>query len=427
MTNATPETELTPKILVSALPEGRDVTTYFVAIDKEPATDRNGKAFLRIKLRDASGEVKAIHFDADGGVVERLTNGDVVEVRGTYSVHEKYGQQFQVRTLRIMQPGEYDIGTLVPVSPVPLDELVGRLRALVASVQSPALHALLVRALDPTREPGATYTIVPAAVRNHHAYRHGLLEHSLIVAEVAGAVAANFATVNRDLTVAGALLHDIGKVHSYSADPMAPGFTDAGRLHGEIVIGHDIVRSLIDEIPDFPDETGAQLRHIIVSHHGEREKGSPVVPATREAVIVHYCDDMTARLAAVDEIAGRTADGARWSAWCNMLDGYTYLAAAPDGVAAARPVPGDTPGDEPGDTPGDEPTLAPDAQPLDDPAAASAEEAEVDMAEAIAALAAAVNGSASDLAAINGEPPTKTAEPAGDPSSDDRHTGEALF
>ena len=133
--------------------------------------------------------------------------------------------------------------------------------------------------------------------------------------------------------MAGALLHDIGKVHSDSADPMAPGFTDAGRLHGEIVIGHDIVRGLIDEIPGFPAEMAAQLRHIVISHHGEREKGSPVVPATREAVIVHFCDDMTARLAAIDEIAGRTAADTRWSGWVNMLDGLTYLPAAVDAPA----------------------------------------------------------------------------------------------
>ena len=220
-----------------------------------------------------------------------------------------------------------------------LDELERRSAALIASVRSPSLHALLERALDPSAEPGATFFIVPAAVRNHHAYRHGLLEHSLIVAEVAGAVAERFDTVNRDLTVAGALLHDIGKVRSYSADPMAPGFTDAGRLHGEIVIGHDIVRGLIDEIPGFPDEMAAQLRHIVISHHGEREKGSPVVPATREAVIVHFCDDMTARLAAIDEIAGRTAADTRWSGWVNMLDGLTYLPAAVDPAPVdARPT-----------------------------------------------------------------------------------------
>jgi 3'-5' exoribonuclease len=352
------------KILVTQLPEGREVTTYFVALEKEPATDRNGKAFLRLKLRDASGEVKAIHFDPDDAVVDNLQSGDVVQVSGTYSVHAQYGQQFQVKRLRVMEPGEYDIGTLVPVSPVPFDELARRLRELVSSVRSPSLHALLERALDTSAEPGATFAVVPAAVRNHHAYRHGLLEHSLIVAEVAGAVAERFESVNRDLTVAGALLHDIGKVRSYSADPMAPGFTDAGRLHGEIVIGHDIVSGLIDEITGFPAEMTAQLRHIVVSHHGEREKGSPVVPATREAVIVHYCDDMTARLAAIDEIAGRTAAGARWSGWVNMLDSYTYLAEATDepapaAPAANEPVAGDRVRDDPpsaDDPTGDDPT-----------------------------------------------------------------------
>jgi 3'-5' exoribonuclease len=136
---------------------------------------------------------------------------------------------------------------------------------------------------------------------------------------------------------------------------MAPGFTDAGRLHGEIVIGHDIVRSLIAQIPGFPDELAAQLRHIVVSHHGEREKGSPVSPATREAVIVHFCDDMTARVAAVDEIAARTSNGARWSAWCNMLDGYTYLAPAAvepaEGATASPAEAADPPAQERGPAP----------------------------------------------------------------------------
>jgi len=319
------------KILISQLPEGREVTSYFVCTDKEPATDRNGKAFLRLRLRDASGELKAIHFDPDERLVEALADGDVVMASGTYSVHAQYGPQFQVKRLRVLEAGEYDIGLLVPVSPVPRDELDRRLAALVASVRSPSLRSLLQRALDPAREPGATFVVVPAAVRNHHAYRHGLLEHSLIVAEAAAAVAERLTNVNRDLTVAGALLHDIGKVRSYSADPMAPGLTDAGRLHGEIVIGHDLVRDLIDDIPGFPPEVALQLRHIVISHHGEREKGSPVVPATREAIVVHYCDDMTARVAAIDEIAARTAEGERWSAWVKMLDSYSYLAPALEG------------------------------------------------------------------------------------------------
>ena len=143
--------------------------------------------------------------------------------------------------------------------------------------------------------------MAPAAVRNHHAYRHGLLEHSLIVAETAAGVAARFDAVDRSLVVAGALLHDIGKTHAYTSDGMAPLMSDVGKLHGEIVIGHDMVRELIAEVPGFPAGLSTCLRHIIIAHHGAREKGSPVVPQTREAVIVHYCDDMTARIGAIDD------------------------------------------------------------------------------------------------------------------------------
>ena len=146
-----------------------------------------------------------------------------------------------------------------------------------------------------------------------------------MVAEVARGVAENLASVDRDLTVAGALLHDIGKVAGYSSDPFTPGFTDAGRLQGEIVLGHDMVRALIEEIDGFPEDVSLCLRHIIVSHHGEREKGSPVVPMTREAVIVHYCDDMTARVAAIDDAERATAAGERWSSYSRMHETVLFL------------------------------------------------------------------------------------------------------
>jgi 3'-5' exoribonuclease len=137
--------------------------------------------------------------------------------------------------------------------------------------------------------------------------------------------------------VAGGLLHDIGKIVSYSTDPLAPGFTDAGRLHGEIVLGHEIVRGLIDEVEGFPDELSSRLRHVIVAHHGEKEKGSPVVPMTREAVVVHYCDDMTARIAAIDDAERAASAGDRWSAFSRMLDAFVYLG---DGTPADA-APGD--------------------------------------------------------------------------------------
>jgi 3'-5' exoribonuclease len=199
------------------------------------------------------------------------------------------------------------------------------LHALIDSVDEPHLRALLERTFDGSQEPGATFAVAPAAVRNHHAYRHGLLEHSLIVTEAAAGVASRFDSVDRDLVVAGALLHDLGKTQAYTSDGMAPLMTDVGRLHGEIVIGHDMVRELMAAVPGFPAELAKRLLHIIVSHHGMREKGSPVVPQTREAIIVHYCDDMTARIGAVDDAEKATAAGESWSSRIFMIDAPAYF------------------------------------------------------------------------------------------------------
>ena len=324
-----------PRTPITELESGQAVDTYFTCSEKTTATDRNGKTYLRLKLRDATGEVSCIHFDPSEEALS-VAAGDVVVAAGTYSVHPQYGPQIQIRRLRLAEPDEYDAADLVPVSPVGTAELGERLHALVDSVEEPHLRALLELAFDASHEPGATFLVAPAAVRNHHAYRHGLLEHSLIVAEAAAGVASRFDSVDRDLVAAGALLHDIGKTQAYTSDGMAPLMTDEGRLHGEIVIGHDMVRELIAKVPDFPAELAKRLLHIIVSHHGMREKGSPVVPQTREAVIVHYCDDMTARIGAIDDAEKSTAAGTAWSARIFMIDAPAYF-----GVRDQEPGTGD--------------------------------------------------------------------------------------
>jgi 3'-5' exoribonuclease len=310
---------------VAELVDGQSVTSYFVCSERDVRTTKNGGTMVNLTLLDATGQVKGVHFDPSDEVVATLAPGSVVRVQGRYRVDPKWGPQLVVSQLRTLRDGEYEASALVPVSPVGVDELRARLAALVGSVVEPHLRALLERAFDPGREPGATFAVAPAAVRHHHAYRHGLFEHSVIVGEVAGAVADGLPSVDRDLVVAGALLHDIGKIVSYSSDPFAPGFTDAGRLHGEIVLGHDMVRGLIGEVDGFPEELSSRLRHIIVAHHGEKEKGSPVVPMTREAIVVHYCDDMTARVAAVDDAERDTARGDRWSPFSRMLETFVYV------------------------------------------------------------------------------------------------------
>lgn len=323
------------KTYAADLVDGQTVTSYFVCPERDVRTTKNGGTMVNLTLLDSSGQVKAVHFEPSDEVLDTLAPGRVVKVRGRYKIDPKWGAQLVVDRLRVLEEGDYDPATLIPVSPIGIDELRERLEALVVAVAGPHMRRMLERAFDPQREPGRTFAVVPAAVRNHHAYRHGLLEHSVVVAEVAAAVAERLPTVDHDLVVAGALLHDVGKVASYSSDPFAPGFTDAGRLHGEIVLGHEIVRGLIAEVEGFPGELSARLRHIIVAHHGEKEKGSPVVPMTREAIVVHFCDDMTARVAAADDAQRAASAGDRWTAFSRMLEAFVYVGDAP---AAGEPV-----------------------------------------------------------------------------------------
>ena len=156
----------------------------------------------------------------------------------------------------------------------------------------------------------------PAAKRYHQAYRHGLLEHSLTVAQSVSAIAATFPGIDRDVAVTGALLHDIGKLEAYTSaeDPCEIDFTDAGRLQGEIALGYYRVRRLIEDLPGFPRELATAVLHIILSHHGALEHGSPVVPCTREATLVHMIDNLGGRLGSFDRLEKELPDGSRWSA-----------------------------------------------------------------------------------------------------------------
>jgi 3'-5' exoribonuclease len=330
------------KVFIADLVPDSRVVSYFVCSSKEVAVTRDGRDFLRLVLRDATGDIKAVLFDPSDEAHYDLSAGDVVKIVGQYSESPQYGPQMKLQQLYLLGPEEYDPATLVAVSPVPLDELTARLDTLAGSVEDTDLHWLLSRALDPGREPGATYRIAPAAVRNHHAYLYGLLEHSLVVAEVAATVADRIPQVDRDIVVAGGLLHDIGKTRAYSVDPFRPGLTDVGRLHGEITIGYGMLVDLIRERPEFAGDTAERLLHVLISHHGEREKGSPAVPMTREAVVVHYCDDMTARVAAFDEAERATPAGDRWTSFSRMMDTPLYLGGATDivegGGEAADPA-----------------------------------------------------------------------------------------
>ena len=218
--------------------------------------------------------------------------------------------------------------TAVPEGPPrPVERMEADLRELVATVQDGHLRALLDSVLGPGAPTWPAYRDAPAAKRYHQAYRHGLLEHSLGVAEAVSAISATFPGIDRDVAVTGALLHDVGKLDAYTAGPEDIEMTDLGKLQGEIPLGYYRVRRLIEEVPGFPPARAAAVLHIILAHHGQLAHGSPVVPCTREATLVHMIDNLGGRLGSFDRLEKELPVGSAWSAYDRALGGGAYFGA----------------------------------------------------------------------------------------------------
>jgi len=313
-------------MVVRELTEGQEVDCVLLVRARELRTKRDGGEFLRLTLGDRSGSVSAVVWDGVADLSPTCESGAAVRVAGRYSVHPRYGPQIAIRSLRAARPDEVDYAALLDGPPRSPAQMEADLRDLIGTVQNGHLRALLDAVLGPGAETWRRFRDAPAAKRFHQAYRHGLLEHSLTVAQSVSAIAANFPGIDRDVAVTGAVLHDIGKLDAYTADPLAIDMTDAGKLQGEIPLGYFRVRRLIEQLPGFPDELAAAVLHIILSHHGALEHGSPVVPCTREATLVHMIDNLGGRLGSFDRLEKELPDGSRWSGYDRALGGGAYFA-----------------------------------------------------------------------------------------------------
>ena len=318
---------------------GAQVATALLLTDVHVRVRRDGSEMLRLKLADRTGSVEAVVLDGVAAARDVCHAGAVVFVCGTLSADERFGTRIVVESIRAAVDHEYERHELVDGPGRPVALLEADLRELESTIQDPHLRALLALVLGPKTETWALFRDAPAAKRYHQAYRHGLLEHSLTVAQAVSAISATFGGVYRDVAVTGALLHDVGKLEAYELLGDAIEMTDRGRLYGEISLGYYRVRRATETIDGFPEHLAQALAHIILSHHGSLEHGSPVVPCTREATLVHMADNLGARMGSFDRIEKSLAPGQEWSSFDKGLGGGAYLpvvpAAAPDQRRAA--------------------------------------------------------------------------------------------
>jgi len=313
------------RVPLRELVDGQRMEGVFAVRDRELRRKRNGEPWLRLRLSDASGTTEAVCWEGAEDLHALADPGSAVFVSGVYEVSERWGAKIKLTALREASAEEFEAADLATGSEVPFDRMEADLRELIGTVQEPRLRELLDAFFGVDSEIWARFRDAPAAKIYHQAYRHGLLEHTLSVARAVSASANFFPGIDRDVAVTGALLHDIGKIEAYNDDLLAIDLTDAGRLQGEIPLGYYLVRRRIEDLAGFDSSLAQSVLHIILSHHGSLEHGSPVVPATREAVLVHMIDNLGGRLGSFDRLERELPAGESWSSFDRALSGSAYF------------------------------------------------------------------------------------------------------
>jgi 3'-5' exoribonuclease len=313
---------------VEDLENGQKVDSIFLVRDKNLSNTKDGRPFINLNLIDRSGKVAAKVWDRPAEenyvkqVSERFNKNDFVRVRGRVETF-KDAPQIIVDEVEAVPPSDVQVSDFVPKGDMNPDELVKELLKIVDKFKTPPLKKLLLSFLR-EKDFMDRFKIAPAAKKLHQAYIGGLIDHTTSLVKMADDIASYYPDVNRDLLVAGAFLHDIGKIEELDYE-RSFDYSDRGRFLGHLVIGAMMVREKIKTIDDFPRELESLLLHLILSHHGAYEFGSPVVPMIPEAVILHYLDDMDAKVWGFVSEKHKSKDTpGNWTRFSNVYERFLF-------------------------------------------------------------------------------------------------------
>lgn len=289
---------------INEFSDAEPIDEIFLAADKQLRSNRNGNLYLQLRLSDKTGSINTMLWNATEQIYNRFENGDYVQVQGAVQLYNG-GLQIIANKIEYAAPDRVDDGDFVTLGAAQIDQLSGRLAELLRSISNPEIRSL-----------GEAFLIdedfmrqlcrAPAGIKNHHAYHGGLLQHVVSLMEICVLVAPRFPDLDADILLFGAFLHDLGKIDELNFERDL-SYSDEGQLIGHLVTGVSLLEQKAKEAEELAGEpvspeTLMQLKHVVVSHHGSYEFGSPKLPMTLEAIALHYLDNLDAKIASLSQI-----------------------------------------------------------------------------------------------------------------------------
>ena len=310
------------KVFVGDLVENQTVDTVLLVVEKRIAETRSGVPYLRLRLSDRTGEVEGRIWEQASELAKEFERDDFVRFKGRVNRYQDT-LQLVIHHIERLSESVIDPADFLPTSTRDIEAMWNELRTVARGVENRSLRDLLDAFLnDP--EFSVRFKRAPAAKKLHHVYIGGLLEHTVDLCKLVFAVSEIYSVLNRDVLLTGAILHDIGKIEELTYE-RSFDYSDQGRLLGHVVMGVEMLETKIAGLDNFSQELALNLKHLIISHHGQYIWGSPKRPKTLEAIILHYLDDMDAKFNGVHAFLERYIRfNSRWTEHHPIFDQFFY-------------------------------------------------------------------------------------------------------
>ena len=311
-------------IRIKEISEGANVDGLFMVKTMSRAETRTGSPYLMLTVMDATGEMAGRVWENADQMVEACPAGGIVRLVGQAQSFKNI-LQLKINPLTAVPAEKVDITEFLPSTPGDINSMTTELRKIAKSVDNPFLRELLFSFFQ-NRKFMEQFKNSAAAKNMHHAYIGGLLEHTLAVARLADSTCQLYPTIDRSLLISGAMLHDIGKVEEFSSTSQPCDYTDSGRLIGHLVLGVEMIQKRIDSIPHFPNELAVRLKHLVLSHHGRHEFGSPTVPMMLEAFVLNFLDDLDSKINYINRLSEQAQqENYQWTDYQRTMERFLFV------------------------------------------------------------------------------------------------------